>query len=60
MSELNKILSANEEYAKAPRYGNLPSPRSRKLAVLSCMDGRLNVEDFLGSNTGEAHIIRNA
>jgi carbonic anhydrase len=28
--------------------------------VLSCMDGRLNVEDFLGSNTWEAHIIRNA
>jgi carbonic anhydrase len=53
MSELNKILSANEEYSKAFRYGNLPSPPSRKLAVLSCMDGRLNVEDFLGLNIGE-------
>jgi carbonic anhydrase len=60
MAELNKILAANEEYSKDFKHWNLPSPPSRKLAVLACMDARLTVEDFLGLNTGEAHIIRNA
>ena len=40
--------------------GELEPPPGRKLAVLACMDARLNVEDVLGLRTGEAHIIRNA
>ena len=35
-------------------------PPSRKLAIVACMDARLTVEQMLGLNTGEAHIIRNA
>jgi carbonic anhydrase len=35
-------------------------PPARKLAVVACMDARLTVEDVLGLNTGDAHIIRNA
>jgi len=41
------------------KHGNLPIPPSRKLAILACMDARLTVEDFLGLDTGDAHIIRN-
>lgn len=60
MSELDKVLSANEEYSKNFKHGNLRAPPSRKLAILACMDARLTVEDFLGLHTGDAHIIRNA
>ena len=60
MTELNNILKANENYSKDFKHGNLPTPPSRKLAILACMDARLTVEDLLGLKTGEAHIIRNA
>jgi carbonic anhydrase len=60
MAELNNILAANEEYSKGFKYGDLPSPPSRKLAVLACMDARLSIKDLLGLSTGDAHIIRNA
>ena len=60
MTELNKIISANEEFSKDFKHGNLPIPPSRKLAILACMDARLTIEDFLGLDTGDAHIIRNA
>jgi carbonic anhydrase len=38
----------------------LPKLPRRKLAVLACMDARLNVEQLLGLKLGDAHIIRNA
>ena len=60
MTELNKILSANEEFSKDFKHSHLQAPPSRKLAILACMDARLNVEDILGLDTGDAHIIRNA
>ncbi len=53
-------MRANGEYAKTFKYGELPIPPARKLAILACMDARLTVEDFLGLNTGDAHIVRNA
>lgn len=60
MVELNKLLEANEKYSSSFKHGDLQIPPSRKLAVLACMDARLTVEDFLGLNTGDSHIIRNA
>ena len=60
MTELDKILGANEEYYHNFRYGALPIPPARKLAILACMDARLNVNEVLGLGTGDAHIIRNA
>lgn len=60
MTELNKILSANEKFSSDFKHGNLSIPPSRKLAILACMDARLNVEDVFGLDTGDAHIIRNA
>ena len=60
MGGLNKILAANEEYSKDFRHGELSHMSSRKIAILTCMDARLAVEDFLGLKIGDAHIIRNA
>ena len=60
MAELEKLLKANQEYSETFKYGGLPIPPARKLAILACMDARLTVERFLGLETGDAHIIRNA
>ena len=60
MTELNNLLAANEKYSSSFKFGDLQIPPSRKLAVLACMDARLTVEDILGLNTGDSHIIRNA
>ena len=47
MTELDKIVDANEEYSHDFKYGTLPIPPARKLAVLACMDARLNVNEAL-------------
>ena len=60
MTELDKIVDANEQYSHNFKHGNLSIPPARKLAVLACMDARLNVNEALGLETGDAHIIRNA
>ncbi len=60
MSTSDNALQANEKYAQAFRLGHLPMPPAKKLAVVACMDARLTVEQILGLNTGDAHIIRNA
>ena len=59
MSVTDELLQANETYAQE-FSGPLPMPPSRHVAVLACMDARLAVEDMLGLQTGEAHVIRNA
>ncbi|HMD39442.1 MAG TPA: carbonic anhydrase [Candidatus Acidoferrum sp.] len=53
-------LAANREYVERFTLGHLPMPPAKKLAVVACMDARLTVEQVLGLNTGDAHIIRNA
>jgi carbonic anhydrase len=58
--EYERVLAENARYAASFDRPNLELPPGRKLAVLACMDARLNVEDVLGLRTGEAHIIRNA
>src|SRR5205085_6716076 len=40
--------------------GDLPLPPARKVAVLACMDARLDVHKILGLQEGDAHVIRNA
>ena len=60
MSQLDAILTANEDYSRNFKHGSLPLPPSRKIAIVACMDARLTVEDALGLETGQAHIIRNA
>jgi len=60
MSALDELLAANEGYAASFSKGDLPVPPARKVAVLTCMDARLDPERFLGLEEGDAHIIRNA
>jgi carbonic anhydrase len=59
MSVTDELLSNNARYAQA-FSGPLPMPPARQIAVLACMDARLNVYGLLGLDDGEAHVIRNA
>ncbi|MFE3291653.1 beta-class carbonic anhydrase [Rhodococcus sp. NPDC059234] len=59
MTVTDEYLRNNAEYAKTFR-GPLPLPPSRHVAVLACMDARLDVYRLLGLRDGEAHVIRNA
>jgi carbonic anhydrase len=60
MSLYTELLDANRRYAASFDLGGLPMPPARKLAILACMDARMTVEEMLGLDTGDAHIIRNA
>lgn len=59
MSVTDDLLRHNEAYA-ASFSGPLPLPPSRHVAVVACMDARLDVYRVLGLGEGEAHVIRNA
>ena len=59
MTVTDDYLKNNEEYAKS-FSGPLPLPPSKHVAVVACMDARLDVYRILGLNDGEAHVIRNA
>jgi carbonic anhydrase len=60
MSVTDELLRNNTEFASSFRSGGLPMPPSKALAVVACMDARLNVYALLGLRAGEAHVIRNA
>ena len=65
-SMIEPCLQNNKQYASGqaihrPAYpGRQPIQPGKRLAVVACMDARLDVEDLLGLQTGDAHIIRNA
>src|SRR3979411_2683393 len=59
MSVTDDYLANNAEYA-ANFPGPLPLPPSKHVAVVACMDARLDVYRILGLKDGEAHVIRNA
>lgn len=59
MSVTDEYLANNATYAES-FSGPLPLPPSRHVAVVACMDARLNVYGILGLKEGEAHVIRNA
>src|SRR4051794_35421643 len=59
MSVTDELLRNNRAYASTFE-GPLPLPPSRHLAVVACMDARLDVYALLGLKAGEAHVIRNA
>jgi carbonic anhydrase len=59
VSVTDEYLDNNARYAEA-FSGPLPLPPSRGVAVVACMDARLNVYGLLGLAEGEAHVIRNA
>lgn len=59
MSVTDQYLANNAKYAET-FSGPLPLPPSKHVAVLACMDARLDVYRLLGLGDGEAHVIRNA
>jgi carbonic anhydrase len=56
----DELLANAERYAEAFDRGGLPMPPAKRVAVLACMDARLNPYGLLGLNEGDAHVIRNA
>lgn len=60
MSTTDELLAGNEGYAASFTKGDLPLPPARKVAVLACMDARLDPARALGLEEGDAHVIRNA
>ena len=60
MSVTDDLLRNNEAYADGFDKGDLPLPPAKKLAVVACMDARLNPYAILGLKEGDAHVIRNA
>ena len=60
MSEVPKFLKANERYAASFTKGQLQMPPARRVAVVACMDARLDPARVLGLEEGDAHVIRNA
>jgi carbonic anhydrase len=60
MSTTDDLLRNAQAYADSFDKGDLPLPPSRKVAVLACMDARLDPNAVLGLQEGDAHVIRNA
>src|SRR3989440_8283313 len=60
MSATDELLANNEAYAASFDKADLPLPPDKKVAVVACMDARLDVGRALGLSEGDAHVIRNA
>ena len=60
MSVTDELLQNNTNYAESFKKGDLPLPPARGVAVVTCMDARLDVHKILGLEEGDAHVIRNA
>src|SRR6266540_1876927 len=66
LSTVDDFLNSNKQYAskQAVHTATYPGPKpiqpAKRVAVVACMDARLDVEDLLGLQTGDAHVIRNA
>ena len=60
MSVADELLKNNEVYARSFDQGELPLPPAKRVAVVACMDARLDLHGLLGLAKGDAHLIRNA
>jgi len=60
MSVTDDLLERARSYAQSFDKGDLPLPPGKRVAVVACMDARLNVYGLLGLEEGDAHVIRNA
>ena len=60
MAVINELLENNARYAANFGKGDLPSPPRLQLAVVACMDARIDAHSLLGITEGDAHVIRNA
>ena len=60
MSATNELLAANQSYAETFTKGGKPMPPAKKVAIVACMDARIETGRLLGLEEGDAHVIRNA
>src|SRR5262249_11633251 len=60
MTSTDDLIANNAGYASSFAKGDLPMPPAKKVAVLACMDDRLDPAKALGLQEGDAHVIRNA
>ena len=60
MSVTDELLQNAKQYSEGFDKGDLPMPPARKVAIVACMDARLNPYGLLGLQEGDAHVIRNA
>ena len=60
MSVIDELLENATRYAEGFDKGTLPLPPAKRVAVVACMDARLNPYGLLGLSEGDAHVIRNA
>jgi carbonic anhydrase len=60
MTATSDLLANNADYVAGFDKGQLPAPPAKKVAVLACMDARLDPAKALGLREGDAHVIRNA
>jgi carbonic anhydrase len=60
MSVIDELVANNEAYASRFDKGSLPLTPAKKVAVVACMDARLDPAGVLGLTEGDAHVIRNA
>jgi carbonic anhydrase len=60
VSTTDELLENAKGYAESFDKGDLPMPPGRKVAIVACMDARLNPYGLLGLQEGDAHVIRNA
>ena len=60
MSITDDLLTNAEQYASTFAKGSLPLPPAKQIAIVACMDARLNPYGLFGLSEGDAHVIRNA
>jgi carbonic anhydrase len=60
LSVTDELLENAALYADSFDSGELPLPPAKSVAIVACMDARLNVYGLLGLHEGDAHVIRNA
>lgn len=60
MSVTDDLLENSRAYTESFAKGDLPMPPAKQIAVVACMDARLNPYGLLGLQEGDAHVIRNA
>ena len=60
MTATDELFSNARRYADGFSDGGLPTAPARRLAIVSCMDSRIDLFALLGLKNGEAHVIRNA
>lgn len=60
VSDLAKMIKANERYAAVFDKGNLPRPPRYKVAIVTCLDSRIDPLRMLGLKEGDVNVIRNA